>query len=242
MSFVVKDGAIFISDSHENSNCLHLLHFLKFIKNQKIKPPQIFFMGDMFDFLSNTDYIQEFYKEQISLINEISKEIECFYFEGNHDFNLSEIFKNLRVFSINEQPVIFDINSKKVALLHGDKFMPFLSLKAVLILRCKRLLKILNFVDKKINGKITKFILKSQKNKILFKDNFDFKSLIFKKIKKYPCNVAIEGHYHQNKSFCFDEFRYINLNSFAVEQGIYEVIFLKEDFKMQFKNLKDKIN
>jgi len=37
------------------------------------------------------------------------------------------------------------------------------------------------------------------------------------------CDMVIEGHYHQNKSFDFETYRYINLGAFACNERVYVV-------------------
>ena len=43
---VIKEGAIFIADSHENENRKNFLRFLYALKSGEIKTPQLFLMGD----------------------------------------------------------------------------------------------------------------------------------------------------------------------------------------------------
>ena len=80
---IIKDGAIFIGDAHENVKRDGFLKFLHAIDSGKIpEPPQIFLLGDMFDFLSGeSEYTINFYAEHLRLINKISEKIEIFYFE-----------------------------------------------------------------------------------------------------------------------------------------------------------------
>ena len=93
MEFKLLENAIFIGDCHENENKHFFFNFLKFLDEKNPKIPQIFLIGDIFDFLTNTDFVKKFYKKEIELLNKLSKKYEIYYIEGNHDFNLSEIFK-----------------------------------------------------------------------------------------------------------------------------------------------------
>ena len=121
---VIKYGAIFIGDAHENVNRDSFLKFLHAIDSGKIpEPPQIFLLGDMFDFLSGeSEFTINLYAEHLRLINKISEKIEIFYFEGNHDFRLSNLFnktrdfwdghevqsyKNVKIYDISAQPANF---------------------------------------------------------------------------------------------------------------------------------------
>lgn len=233
----ILDGAIFIADSHFNLNKLELREFLNQINSSKIKATQIFFLGDIFDFLTSTTKIQEIFKYEIDLINQISLKIPCFYFEGNHDFNLKNIFKNVKVFGIKDQPVKFNLANKKAILMHGDRHINSFSLFFLLILRNKILLKFLDFIDKRIDFKITKAILKSQENKRLDFKIKDFKKFIYKKIKNIDADILIEGHFHQDTLIDFKNLKYINLNSFANDFSYLKLKIENNSFKFVKKRL-----
>ena len=80
-------------------------------------------MGDNFDLLfGHNDYIQTFSKEAIVLLQTLSEKLEIHYFEGNHDFCLEEVFPNIQVYTREQQPIVFQLNEKKVAISHGDKY------------------------------------------------------------------------------------------------------------------------
>jgi len=126
MHLDIKDDAIFIADSHYNKNRIEFELFLDDIIAKKIKTSQLFLMGDMFDFLSS--YIKYFIKINQSVINKIniiSLDIQIIYLEGNHDFNLQDIFPNVKVIKRENQPLIVQNQNKKIAISHGDIFTPF---------------------------------------------------------------------------------------------------------------------
>jgi UDP-2,3-diacylglucosamine hydrolase len=119
--YEIKDGAIFVADVHFNPNRDEFLQFLYEIKNGDLQTPQLFLMGDIFDFLAGEiEYFTIQNREVIKLINQLSTTTQIFYFEGNHDYNLAKLFPNVQVFKREVQPIIFDWNDKKVALAHGD--------------------------------------------------------------------------------------------------------------------------
>ena len=153
---VIKEGAIFIADSHENENRKNFLRFLYALKSGEIKTPQLFLMGDMFDFLAaQCEFFVKFYEPYIDVINEISKKTEIYYFEGNHDFNLAPLFKNVKTYPIGAQPVKFASKCQKcVFIAHGDIFLPLVSKYALRFLRVKFFLKTMNFFDKFLNFRL----------------------------------------------------------------------------------------
>lgn len=226
----INTDAIFISDAHENVNKHNFYAFLLGLKNGAIPlPSQLFLLGDMFDILTSTSYFNKFFKKEISLLNELSQKIELFYFEGNHDFNLREIFTNAKVFSLNCQPVSFDFLGTSAQIAHGDIFLPFITQKSLAILRNKSLLGFLDFIDRRVNSRISKKILASQAGKKLDFDILNFKEIVAKRITNYKAKIIIEGHWHQGKSYEFDGQFYLNPPSLALK---------KQYFKLESKNQK----
>ena len=150
----IKPGAIFIGDAHAGASRPQFLKFLRALHSAQSLPPQIFMMGDMFDFLANTTYVQRFYEEEIALINELSRKCEIFYFEGNHDFNLREIFPRAKVYPNAAQPVKFICESgETVQIAHGDLFLPRLTQFALLSLRNRAFLKFMDLLDRALKFK-----------------------------------------------------------------------------------------
>ena len=233
----INQGAIFIGDAHAGASRPQFLKFLRALCSTQSLPPQIFMMGDMFDFLANTTYVQRFYEEEIALINELSRKCEIFYFEGNHDFNLREIFPRAKVYPNAAQPAKFMSESgEAVQIAHGDLFLPCLTQLALLSLRNRAFLKFMDLLDRALKFKISEMILKSQEGKNLYKKMPNFKDIIAPKIDFYAANLIIEGHYHQDEILYFGEKKYINLCSFGVRSKIYEVA-KSEKFMLIPKNL-----
>ncbi|MDO5045208.1 UDP-2,3-diacylglucosamine diphosphatase [Campylobacter sp.] len=230
---MIKNGAIFIADSHANENRPEFLKFLRELKEGRISAPQLFLMGDMFDFLSDfCDYTLKFASEHLELINELSHRMEIYYFEGNHDFNLSKILKNAEVFPIAAQPVKFKTEcGQNAAIAHGDIFLPFVSKYALRFLRLKPFLKCMNFIDNLLNFKISKAIFEKLRHKNLTYKILNFKNLAAKRIQNYTDEIVIEGHFHQGDIFEFQNQQYINVPSFACERSYFVVEY---DPKIKF--------
>ena len=240
---VIKEGAIFIADSHENENRKNFLRFLYALKSGEIKTPQLFLMGDMFDFLaSECEFFVKFYEPYIDVINEISKKTEIYYFEGNHDFNLAPLFKNVKTYPIGAQPVKFVSKCQKcVFIAHGDIFLPFVAKYALRFLRVKIFLKTMNFFDKFLNFRLSKRILNKLKRKILDYKIPNFKELAEAKVYRYnglcKADIVIEGHYHQGEQYTIGKQKYINIPSFACEQS-YFVVEYDQNIKFARKSVK----
>ncbi|MDX1808383.1 MAG: UDP-2,3-diacylglucosamine diphosphatase [Sulfurospirillaceae bacterium] len=225
----VKEGAIFISDAHENDNRDYFWQFLLAVESKKIEATQLFLMGDMFDLLvGEVKYLRKKYQRYIDLLEKIALEIEVFYFEGNHDFVLEKIFKNVKLYKIEEQPVLFSIDEKKLLLLHGDKYGGQRHMLYTSIIRNKTVLKTLNFFDSISRNYISKKILNKLLKKNICTEIDAFEHIIRAKIKKFiniDTDIIAEGHYHQNKNFNVNNIKYINFPSFACNQSYFIVQF-----------------
>jgi len=224
----IKNRAIFIADAHENDRRDKFYLFLQKIESKEIDTPQLFLMGDMFDLLvGEVEYTVKKYEKYIDLINKISLHVEVFYFEGNHDFVLASLFKNIKVVPILLQPMKFSLEDDTLVYLsHGDKNGGFIHDIYTKLIRSVLLLKILNFVDLQADNFISKKIQNNQHKKNICTKIENFEKIINPKIKKYnpkQNSYIIEGHYHQNYHFTQNRINYINLPSFACNQSYFIV-------------------
>ena len=253
---IIKEGAIFLADAHENVNRDGFLKFLRGVDSGEIKePPQIFLLGDIFDFLTGEgEYTQKFYAEHLRLINKISQKVEFFYFEGNHDFRLSNLFdttrdfwdkgerlsfEGVKVYDISAQPVKFrTMSGEHVQIAHGDIFLPFIDKYALRFLRLRWFLKFMNALDKILDFKISKAILAKLTKKNLHYKISNFKELMSKHLQGFDASIVIEGHYHQGELFdIYDRF-YINLPCFACEQSYFVVEYAQQKLNLLKMSLK----
>ncbi len=207
---IIQNNAIFIADSHFNQERTDLYELLIDIQKENIKTTQLFLMGDIFDFLSGEiEYFKTINYQIINLINDLSNQIEIIYFEGNHDFNLKQIFPKIDIFSREQQPLKIMDKHKKISLAHGDIFTPVGYDIFSLILRNHYVQKFIDFIDnnkwisKRVEQKLLeKNICHKQKNFIQFVEN---------RIKDYDTDLIIEGHFHQG----YQDEKYINIPSLA---------------------------
>lgn len=227
----ILPNAIFIADAHESDRRDDFYHFLLAIHSKQIKTPQLFLMGDMFDLLvGKVTYGVKKYKKYLELLEKISQDIEVYYFEGNHDFSLSNLFLHVKIIPIQKQPMLFELEATKslCALSHGDKYGDFIHNFYTFLIRSKGLLKILNFLDERIGFGISKKIEKDLLQKDICRKIEGFKSKIATKLKLYSSqnlSYILEGHYHQNKEYKFGNLNYINFSSFACNQSYFIVEF-----------------
>lgn len=210
---IIQDGAIFIADAHYNRKRETLLDLLEKINLEKEKIPQLFLMGDIFDFLSGQIvYFQQLNQQIITLLNEISHTIEIIYFEGNHDFNLEKIFPKITLITRKQQPIHIQETNRVIALAHGDIFTPFSYNIFTAIFRNSFFLTLINLLD--IKNKISHTAEKMLMEKKICHPQKDFVNFVQQRIENYNVDLVIEGHFHQG----YKDEHYINIPSLACDK------------------------
>ncbi len=211
----IKENAIFIADSHYPHHGDAFFETLLKLDRGEIETSQLFLMGDNFDLLFGyNDYIQSFSSEAIGLLKKLSDSLEIHYFEGNHDFCLKNIFKNINIYSREEQPILFTLNGKKVALSHGDKYETGFGYELYSkVIRNKSTLTLLKPFEKPIiNHRMKKL---AQKN--ICHAFRGFEKRVEAILKNYEeVDMVIEGHFHQSKVIG----KYISLPSQACQNKV----------------------
>ncbi|MEA3370872.1 MAG: metallophosphoesterase [Campylobacterota bacterium] len=226
----IKEGAVVISDAHYSHLRPELLGLIKDIESKKIKATQLLLMGDIFDALfGGISYTLNQNTEIVKLLNSISQDIELIYLEGNHDFNLKNIFVNAKVFPMQTQPVMCQYEDKTVCLAHGDfdgarGYRIYSS-----IIRNATVLSTLEFIDKILNNSIIKKIDKYLTKKEDCNEFVGFREFVAKRMSsRVSCDYFIEGHFHQNVAMKFGDLSYINLGAFACNQRYFIVKSLQD--------------
>ena len=227
MLLSLKEDAIFIADSHYNKQRIEFKKILDDILTNQIKTSQLFLMGDMFDFLcAEVSYFKTINQNIINTINQLSLDIEIIYLEGNHDFNLKDLFPNCTVVKRQNQPLILEYKEKYIAISHGDIFTPTSYNIFTAIMRNRYFLKLLNLFD--IKNNISKYFENKLIKKDICHDFKDFDKFAQNRLdlyKKYDdISLIIEGHYHQGKEYK----QYINIPSLACD-NFYSLVKIKED-------------
>jgi len=226
----IKKGAFVLSDAHYSHHRPQLLDFLKEIHSQKLKPTQLILMGDIFDTLfGGIPNTIDANLEAVKLINDISLEIEVIYLEGNHDFNIKNIFPHAKVFKISQQPLESEFNGRKILLAHGD-FGSNMGYKIYTSwIRSSLTLALLNIINYLGSNIILKKLDEYLTKKDDCKEFIGFYEFVANRLEnRYQCEYFIEGHYHQNKTIKFTKFIYINLGAFACNQRYFIVKSLKD--------------
>lgn len=220
MPISLKNGAIFVADAHYKKDNRSLYFFLRDIYEEKIFCPQLFLVGDIFELLIwDFKYLREYNKEVIEIINLLSEKIEVFYLEGNHDFLLQPLFKNVKVAN--------SIKIENIVINHGDVFIKDNFYKMYkFIIRNRVVLSILNIITLNfLNNWVFKLLLKRDKNQCQKFKNFK-KYIKNEKLEFFKdFDFLIEGHYHQNIQFTIKDKKYLNLPAFTCK-NLYVILKL----------------
>ena len=226
----IEEGAIFVADSHYPHHGDEFLGILQEIDSGELSTPQLFLMGDNFDILFGcNEYVKRVSsktQKAIDILNRISQKIDIYYFEGNHDFLLKDIFPHITIYPREQQPRIFALDGKRVGLSHGDRYGVDIKYELFsLILRSRLFLTILKPWGKEI--------IDDQISKLSKKDIChpfaEFEKRVDNILSSYSgVDLVIEGHYHQSK--ILED--YISLPSLACQHevavvGDGRVIFTK---------------
>jgi UDP-2,3-diacylglucosamine hydrolase len=221
----LKEGAIFVADSHYAPWNPLFLDFLSALENKEIETSQLILMGDNFDLLfGSVAQTHSLNARAIALLNRLSRSIDIVYLEGNHDFRLKRLFPHVQIIGRENQPYIATFGHSKVALFHGDVHTAFGYGFYTALIRNRAILYLLNVINEIFGGIIINRLIASmkRKNHCAYISNFE-------EIARRHCDVSgdvdivIEGHFHQNRSFDFETLHYINLGAFVCDGRYYRL-------------------
>ena len=242
-SFEIKEGAFVIADAHYSSHRPELKTLLQEIDSGFLHPTQLILMGDIFDTLFGAiPYTIHVNKKMIELLNSIAQKLEVIYLEGNHDFCLNNVFKNIKIVPLGAQPLTCNYKNKTILLAHGDLGEDLGYKIYTSIIRNRFILALLKYID--ILG--NHFILKKLDSYLQKKEDCNY----FESFQEYitirlgkrflnSCDYFIEGHFHQNRSFLVGNFLYINLAAFACNQRYFIVQSLQEELLLEVRASKE---
>ncbi len=118
---------LFISDLHlhESKSEVTFLfkHFLNGLPTDPESKPELYILGDLFDFWIGDDYEQSLYSEIIQQLRILTDAgIKTYLMHGNRDFLIGSEFLSQTGIELLEDPTILSIHNKRVMLSHGDLF------------------------------------------------------------------------------------------------------------------------
>ncbi|HLD22788.1 MAG TPA: hypothetical protein VJA83_02520 [Sulfuricurvum sp.] len=223
----LQSGAILIADAHCAPWRISFIDFLHALDSGEIVTRQLILMGDVFDMLYGPiPRTYHYNTEGIELLNRLSERLEIIYLEGNHDFLIGDLFPLITVVRREHQPLIFTYEGKNIAISHGDSAMGIGYEVYTALIRSPLVLRFLRLIDTIGEGFIVRWLEDQMKRKSHCRSIENFYALIQKRLeslKLKSIDILIEGHFHQNCSFHFSQFHYINVGAFACNERYFSV-------------------
>ncbi len=109
---------VHLSEPHSKRYGAFLCLLDKVLLDEKIKG--LFLVGDIFDlWLGDRRVFVQRHMKVLEKIKEIAKKKEVHYLEGNHDFQLGKLWRDMDVI-VHPQDYSFQAYGKKILLSHGD--------------------------------------------------------------------------------------------------------------------------
>ncbi|MEA3523903.1 MAG: UDP-2,3-diacylglucosamine diphosphatase [Campylobacterota bacterium] len=235
--FELKQGALIIADAHYSAQRRKLLQCLQDILSGKIRASQLILMGDIFDLLfGSITLTYQRNHEAIKIINAIAQKMQVLYLEGNHDFTVKKYFPNIQVIAFEDQPLHVRFENRDILLAHGDFGADFKYRIYTNIIRSPLTLSLLNFIDKLSFHSIINWLDRYLAKKDDCYKIQEFETLVKQRLQKSDFSnyeALIEGHFHQNRSYNFDNFKYINLGAFACNERYFVVKLVQEALELE---------
>jgi len=224
---LLHEGAILVADSHCASWRTPFIDFLGALERGDIQTTQLVLMGDNFDLLFGpvAQTLRD-NRDSIELLNRLSQKIEIIYLEGNHDFRLTPLFPKIYVVGRSQQPLILTYQEERIALLHGDLKVPFGYSLYTSLIRNRPILFCLNIINAVFKGIIINTLSKQMQRKNHCQKIQNFEAIAARHATapwEDQCDLVIEGHFHQNRTYTVGRLKYINLGAFACNERYYVV-------------------
>lgn len=235
----INNDAVFIADSHTQDGRYSLISTLQKLSNIS----QIFLLGDISNLLiGNLKSSIKANQYLLETLESLSNKTQIIYFEGNHDFQLTDFHLTSilpRVLKIPRcnQPLFCRFGDKFVLLAHGDLFLDKKYEIYITMLTSKLAAKVFGVLDSLSCGRIYSLIDKNVRDKdIRFPTNTAFiDTLIERRISSYQhyiqthnlhidmIDMIIEGHFHLGKIIKRDNLTYIALPAFHHNQNVFHI-------------------
>ncbi len=235
--FELKAGALIIADAHYSAQHPKLLQLLHDILYENIKASQLILMGDIFDLLFGPiplSYRRN--REVINTINAIGKKMQVLYLEGNHDFAIKKYFPEVHIIPLQEQPLHVRFENRDILLAHGDFASNFKYRIYTRIIRSRVTLSLLGIIDYLSFHSIINWLDRYLAKKDDCYKIETFEALVKRRLQEndlFNYDGLIEGHFHQNHSYDFDNFNYINLAAFACNERYFIVKLVQEALELE---------
>ena len=118
---------LFISDLHLHKTRPEVTDLLQGFINELLTittpNPELYILGDLFEFWIGDDYEDPLYSEITNQLKNLVKSgIKTYLMHGNRDFLIGENFLSRTGIELLKEPTIFSYKDKNIMLSHGDQF------------------------------------------------------------------------------------------------------------------------
>ncbi len=116
------DGEIlFVSDLHLDRQQPELTRrFIDFLETRAAEARVLFVLGDLFEVWLGDDDPAEDFRPLFDALARYAERGELRFMHGNRDFLVGETLAGRIGFDILPEPFVFDLDSERIALMHGD--------------------------------------------------------------------------------------------------------------------------
>ncbi len=241
--FTLKEGAWLIADAHYAHYNETLYDFFYNLPPDRL-PPQIVLMGDIFDLLfGNAQNSIQPNAKMVDLLQQIARQCEVIYLEGNHDFGLDAIFKEtMTVVPRSSQPLMASFGDRRVALHHGDVLQGMGYEIYTAIIRNRFVDRFLNLLDTVSGGAVIDWLERYNRAKKPCYGIDGFEERMRKRLdilkERYGFDLWIEGHFHQNIRFEHADISYFNLPAFACAKSYIVARIDADGYRLEVKEAK----
>ena len=242
--FKLKEGAWFIADAHYSRHNRRLYDFLASIPDGSL-PPQLVLMGDIFDLLfGEAPNSIGPNRAMVDLLRDVAGRVETVYLEGNHDFGLAPIFGDvMRIVPRDHQPLMADFSGVAMALHHGDTYEGVGYELYTALIRNRWIDRMLNVIDSWTDGMVIQWLERYNASKKPCFRVPDFESMACNRVeklrKRYRFSIWVEGHYHQQATFWYDNVMHSNLPAFVCTEGYVELVWEDAEPCLKLRDAKE---
>lgn len=204
----------------------------------------LFLVGDIFDlWVGSHSFFRQRYVGVVELILKLrQKNVEIYYFEGNHDLHLQKLWSDELKCRVFVEPAYFDLAGLRVRVEHGDQMNPsdtgYLFLRSVL--RTGSVKWLADFlpgsVIQSIGDKMSRSSRRWTSSPLKARDEAGIKEMIRNHARRVrrndrPFDLLISGHVHVRDDFTWrdevsgQDVRSVNLGWWAPGVGTPISIF-----------------
>jgi len=219
-------NTIIISDIHLGSKLSRVNSLLKFLKNVKFK--RLIINGDIFDSI-NMRRLNKKHWHLLSVLRKLTsdnKKTEVIWIRGNHD-GYSDLLSQLLGINVYDE-YLFEWNSKKILVMHGDVFDVFTSKYPLISEVADIIYKLTIYIDP-THMRISKWL--KQNSKAFLRNIKIVRERAVQLAKLRGAEIVTCGHTHFREETVINNIHYFNTGSWTTNPSVF-LGFTESDVKL----------